>query len=91
MDSIFRDRDAEWLAGAPALGFLFPLYEGGAADVNTLLFFSKDSGDAHPAFLEAAFQLEAVMPAAEQMEHLPVRACPEPGHGMLPGRGSGDA
>ena len=68
MDSIFRDRDAEWLAGAPALGFLFPLYEGGAADVNTLLFFSKDSGDAHPAFLEAAFQLEAVMPAAEQTE-----------------------
>ena len=68
-DSIFRDRAPEWIAGAPALGFLFPLYEGGAADVNTILFFSKDSNDSHEAFLKAAFNLEAVMPAAEQTEN----------------------
>ena len=68
-DSIFRDRAPEWTAGAPALGFLFPLYEGGAADVNTILFFSKDSNDAHEEFLKAAFHLEAVMPAAEQTEN----------------------
>ena len=54
-DSIFRDRAPEWIAGAPALGFLFPLYEGGAADVNTILFFSKDSNDSLEAFLKAAF------------------------------------
>ena len=68
-DSIFRDRAPEWLAGAPMLGFLFPLYEGGAADVNTILFFSKDAADSHEAFLQAAFNLEAVMPAAEQTEN----------------------
>ena len=68
-DSIFRDRAPEWIAGAPALGFLFPLYEGGAADVNTILFFSKDSNDSHEAFLKAAFNLEAVMPPAEQTEN----------------------
>ncbi|MBQ8072860.1 MAG: DUF4317 domain-containing protein [Clostridia bacterium] len=68
-DSIFHNRAPEWMAGAPALGFLFPLYEGGAADVNTILFFSKDSNDAHEAFLKAAFNLEAVMPAAEQTEN----------------------
>ena len=67
-DSVFHQRAPEWLAGAPAMGFLFPLYEGGAADVNTMLFFSRDAGDAHEAFLKAAFQLEAVMPAAEQTE-----------------------
>lgn len=68
-DSIFHQRAPEWLASAPVLGFLFPLYEGGAADVNTILFFSKDSNDAHEAFLKAAFNLEAVMPAAEQTEN----------------------
>ena len=68
-DGIFHERAAEWLASAPALGFLFPLYEGGAADVNTILFFSKDAGDAHEALLKAAFGVEAVMPAAEQTDH----------------------
>ena len=65
-DGVFHERSPEWLAGAPALGFLFPLCEGGAADVNTMLFFSKDSNDAHESFLKAAFNLEAEMPAAEQ-------------------------
>lgn len=68
-DSIFHERAPEWLAGAPALGFLFPLCEGGAADVNTILFFSKDAGDAHEAFLKAAFNVEADMPAAVQTEN----------------------
>lgn len=68
-DGIFHERAPEWLAGAPALGFLFPLYEGGAADVNTMLFFTKDSHDAHEAFLQAAFHVEAEMPAAEQTDN----------------------
>lgn len=68
-ESLFRDRVLEWLAGAPALGFLFPLYEGGAADVNAMLFFTKEKKDAHEAFLKAAFNVEAVMPAAEQTDN----------------------
>ena len=67
-DSAFHERAPEWLAGSPALGFLFPLCEGGAADVNTILFFSKDCNDAHADFLRAAFSIEAEMPAAEQTE-----------------------
>ena len=69
-DGIFHERAPEWLASAPALGFLFPLYEGGAADINTMLFFSKDSNDSHEAFLKAAFDLEAEMPAAEQTDRI---------------------
>ena len=68
-DSIFHERAPEWLASAPVMGFLFPLYEGGAAEVNTILFFSKDSNDAHEAFLKAAFNVEAMMPAAEQTDN----------------------
>ena len=67
-DSIFHERTSEWLAGSPSLGFLFPLYEDGAADVNTMIFFSRDSNDAHQAFLEASFGLEALMPAGEQTD-----------------------
>lgn len=67
-DGLFHDRAPEWLAGTPAMGFLFPLYEGGAADVNAMLFFSKDSRDSHNGFLKAAFGIEAKMPAAEQAD-----------------------
>ena len=68
-DGIFHERAPEWLASAPTLGFLFPLYEGGAADVNTILLYSRDSNDSHEAFLRAAFNVEAVMPAAEQTDN----------------------
>ena len=37
--------------------------------MNTILFFSKDSNDAHADFLKAAFNVEAEMPAAEQTDH----------------------
>ena len=67
-DGLFHDRPPEWLAAAPVLGFLFPLYEGGAADVDTFLFYTKDSRDAHAAFLKAAFNVEAEMPASEQTD-----------------------
>ena len=68
-DGLFHERPPEWLAGVPVMGFLFPLYESGAADVNNLLFFSRDCNDAHEAFLKAAFNADAVMPAVEQTEN----------------------
>ena len=68
-DGVFHERIPEWLAGNPELGFLFPLYEGGAADVNTMLFFSRNSSNAHEAFLKAAFNVEAEMPASEQTDN----------------------
>ena len=68
-DGMFHERAPEWLASTPVMGFLFPLYEGGSADVNTMLFFSKDCKEAHEAFLKASFNADAVMPAAEQTEN----------------------
>ena len=37
--------------------------------MNTILFFSKDSKDAHESFLKAAFNIEAKMPASEQTDN----------------------
>ena len=68
-DGLFHERAPEWLASVPAMGFLFPLYESGSADVNNMLFFSKDCHEAHEAFLKAAFSADAVMPAVEQTEN----------------------
>ena len=45
------------------------IFRDRAPAINTILFFSKDSNDSHEAFLKAAFNLEAVMPAAEQTEN----------------------
>ena len=68
MESLFHGRDSEWLVSPPVMGFLFPLYEDGAADVNAMLFYTKSSSESHREFLEAAFRADAVMPAAEQTE-----------------------
>ena len=68
-DGLFHERAPEWLAGIPVMGFQFPLNEGGSADVNNMLFYSRDCKDAHEAFLKAAFNADAVMPAAEQTEN----------------------
>ncbi|MBR0387172.1 MAG: DUF4317 family protein, partial [Clostridia bacterium] len=46
-----------------------PLYEGGSADVNTMLYFTKDRNDMHAEFLKAAFSVEADMPASEQTDN----------------------
>ena len=62
----FIGREPDWLAAAPAFGFMFPAYDDGSA----MLFYTKDSNDTHTSFLESAFNIEPAMSAVEQAETL---------------------
>lgn len=54
--------------GAPELGFLFPTFDGRAANIYNALFYTKDSGKGHEDFVNAVFRTEAPIPAGRQKE-----------------------
>jgi len=67
-DNDFHNRLADWVVGAPDLGFLFPAYEESSANIYKSLFYTRDSANTHEAFIENVFGSELPMPAAEQQE-----------------------
>lgn len=53
---------------APELGFLFPAFDGRAANIYNALFYTKDSGKGHEDFVDAVFRTQAPIPAGRQKE-----------------------
>ncbi len=64
----FHTRMADWVVGAPDLGFLFPAYEERSANIYKAVFYTRDSADAHESFVQNVFGAELPMPAAQQQE-----------------------
>ena len=64
----FHGLPAQWIAGMPEQGFLYPAWEDRRANVNAALHYSKDIADGHEAFIKAVFGAERPMPAAEQQQ-----------------------
>ena len=52
----------------PELGFLFPAFDGRAANIYNALFYSKDTAQIHQEFIDAVFRTESPMSADEQKE-----------------------
>lgn len=67
-DKSFHDRDLEWIVSAPDMGFMFPAFEDGGANIYSALFYTRDAAENHDDFIEAAFNGKAPMPAAAQKE-----------------------
>lgn len=67
-DADFRIAEDSWLVCPPELGFLYPAMEQGAADIYRAVFYTKDIGDAHEAFIQQVFNTQVQMPAAEQRD-----------------------
>ena len=42
----------DWVVGAPEIGFLFPAFNEGSADVNKVDYFVKDAKDSNAGFIE---------------------------------------
>ena len=57
----FHTRMADWVVSAPDLGFLFPAYEEGSANIYKAMFFTRDSADAHEAFVENVVEEEEAL------------------------------
>ena len=64
----FHSCAAGQIVSAPELGFLFPAFDGRAANIYNALFYSRKSDQIHQEFLDAVFRTEPPMSAAEQRE-----------------------
>ncbi len=65
----FHSRRADWVVGAPELGFLFPAFDDRAANLYGALYCTKDTSALQEDFLRGLFGgAEAPMPADEQRE-----------------------
>ena len=64
----FRSRDRDWVVGMPAVGILFPSFNGRGNDIHSCLYYSKDSEDLHFDFTDALFGCQAPLSAGLQKE-----------------------
>lgn len=67
-DNAFHALDPDWVVAAPELGFMFPTFDDRATNIYSALYFTKDAANIHEEFIEAVFNADAPMPAAEQKE-----------------------
>ena len=62
----FHDGGITQVAQAPALGFLFPAFDNRATNIYNALFYTRDSAQSYPNFVDTVFNVQAPQPAAEQ-------------------------
>lgn len=67
-ENAFRNRMAEQIVSPPELGFLFPAFDDRCANIYGALYYSRNTGDSHPDFVDAVFHSEIPLPAAVQKE-----------------------
>lgn len=67
-ESEFHSREADWVVGAPELGFLFPAFEERSANIYGAMYYTRDIADLHDDFVRGVLGQEPVMPAQEQKE-----------------------
>lgn len=58
-DRDFHTVEPDLAVNGPALGFMYPAFEDGGADVNTALYYTKDAEDLHADFIDAVFAAQA--------------------------------
>ena len=64
----FHSCAAGQIVSPPELGFLFPAFDGRAANIYNALFYARKPERLHQEFLDAVFRTEPPMSAAEQKE-----------------------
>ena len=64
----FHSCSAGQIVSPPELGFLYPAFDGRAANLYNALFYTKSTGRLHQEFIDAIFRTEAPMSADEQRE-----------------------
>ena len=67
-DNAFHALDPDWVVAAPELGFMFPTFDDRATNIYAALYFTRDAANIHGEFIDAVFNADAPMPAAEQRE-----------------------
>ena len=61
-------RIRDWVVGVPDLGFLFPAFSDGSADIHKVDFFVRDAKDSHPEFVADVLGCGPKLTATEQKQ-----------------------
>lgn len=69
-DNDFHSRASDWVVAAPELGFLYPAFEEGGANIHRALYYTHDAADPHAAFMDSVFGAGLGMTAPQQKETL---------------------
>lgn len=67
-DRDFHTVEPDLAVGSPALGFMYPAFSDGGADVNSALYCTKDAADLHADFVDAVFAAQAPESGADQRD-----------------------
>jgi len=67
-DRDFHTVEPDLAVGGPALGFMYPIFSDGGADINAALYYTKDASDLHADFIDAVFHTTAPEAAADKRE-----------------------
>lgn len=67
-ENIFENQGVQRLVSPPELGFLFPAFDDRCANLYSALYYTKNTAENHPEFIDAVFCTEPPMPAALQQE-----------------------
>ncbi len=66
--SEFITREPDWTVGAPSIGFMFPTFEDGGANISQALFYTKDLGADAGDFLGGVMNASGFTPVQENKE-----------------------
>lgn len=61
-------RIRDWVVGVPDMGFLFPAFNEGSADIHKVDYFIRDAKDSHPEFVADVLGCGPKLTATEQKQ-----------------------
>lgn len=64
----FHNRVRDWVVNMPETGFLFPAFNDRSADIHSALFYSKNTEELHPEFVEQILGCSLPLSAGGQKE-----------------------
>ncbi len=66
----FKNIIRDSIVGSPAVGFMFPAYQTGGANIYNALYYTHDISASHEEFTKTIFNVSMPMPASEQVESI---------------------
>ena len=67
-DRDFHTVEPDLAVGGPALGFMYPVFSDGGADINAALYYTKDASDIHADFIDGMFHTAAPDSASDRRQ-----------------------
>lgn len=64
----FHNRVRDWVVGVPDTGFLFPAFNDRCTDIHSTLYYSKNTEELHPEFVEGILGCSLPLSAGGQKE-----------------------